>query len=51
VNFILARDKNDLFRFAALQSEAGLELLKKFSLGKTDPSSLRYAGTSFVLLF
>ncbi len=47
VNFILARDKNDLFRFAALQSETGLELLKKFELSRTDPSSLHYAGTSF----
>ena len=35
VNFILARDKNDFFRFAALQSEAGQELLKKFNLSRT----------------
>jgi predicted DCC family thiol-disulfide oxidoreductase YuxK len=35
VNFILARDKNDLFRFAALQSEAGQELLKKVNLSQT----------------
>jgi len=36
VNFILERDKNDLFRFAALQSDAGLELLKKFKLSRTN---------------
>jgi len=36
VNFILKKDKNDFFRFAALQSEAGQMLLKKFSLSKTD---------------
>lgn len=47
VNFIIERDKNDLFRFAALQSEAGQELLKKFKLSRTDPSSFYYAGTSF----
>jgi len=35
VNFILARDKNDFFRFAALQSEAGQERLKKFNLSRT----------------
>ena len=34
-NFILARDKNDFFRFAALQSTAGQELLKKFKLNRT----------------
>jgi len=34
VNFVLARDKNDYFRFAALQSDAGQELLKKFDLNK-----------------
>ena len=32
VNFILDRDKNDLYRFAALQSERGQELLKRFGL-------------------
>lgn len=35
MNFILARDKNDLFRFADLQSDAGQELLKKFKLSRT----------------
>lgn len=32
VNFILDRDKNDIFRFTSLQSEKGQGLLKKFSL-------------------
>jgi predicted DCC family thiol-disulfide oxidoreductase YuxK len=36
VNFILARDKNDLFRFAALQSEAGQMLLLNHGLENTD---------------
>ncbi len=35
VNFILDRDKNDIFRFTSLQSAEGQGLLKKFSL-KTD---------------
>jgi len=36
VNFILARDKNDLFRLAALQSEAGQLLLLKHGLETSD---------------
>lgn len=36
VNFILEKDKDNCFRFAALQSEAGQELLKKFNLCTTD---------------
>uniref|UniRef100_A0A7V2ZIY3 Thiol-disulfide oxidoreductase DCC family protein n=1 Tax=Ignavibacterium album TaxID=591197 RepID=A0A7V2ZIY3_9BACT len=32
VNFIIRRDNNDIFNFAALQSKAGQELLKKFKL-------------------
>jgi predicted DCC family thiol-disulfide oxidoreductase YuxK len=47
VNFILARDKNDLFRFVALQSEAGQKLLKKYELSRTDPSSFHYTWKSF----
>ena len=35
VNFILVRDKNDCFRFAALQSDAGQKLLKNFKLSQT----------------
>ena len=36
VNFIIKRDKKNVFKFAALQSEAGLALLKKFKLSTTD---------------
>ena len=36
VNFILDRDKNDIFRFTPLQSAKGQELLKKFSLDTDD---------------
>ncbi len=32
VNFIIDRDKNDIFRFTSLQSAKGQGLLKKFSL-------------------
>jgi predicted DCC family thiol-disulfide oxidoreductase YuxK len=37
------RDKHDRFRFAALQSDAGIELQKKFSI---DPGDL----SSFILI-
>lgn len=38
VTFIIKRDKKDIFRYAALQSEIGKELTKKFSIdaSKTD---------------
>ena len=36
VNYLIARDKNDKFRFAALQSEAGQALLAKFNLQKLE---------------
>ena len=36
VNFIIDRDKDDIFRFAALQSEAGQKLLNKFDLKAED---------------
>jgi predicted DCC family thiol-disulfide oxidoreductase YuxK len=36
VNFLLKHDHQDRFRFAAFQSEAGKELLKKFEI-KADP--------------
>jgi predicted DCC family thiol-disulfide oxidoreductase YuxK len=32
VNFVLKRDKKDLFRFAPLQSEKGIELRKKYHI-------------------
>jgi predicted DCC family thiol-disulfide oxidoreductase YuxK len=31
VDFVLKRDKKDLFRFSALQSSKGIELLKKYN--------------------
>ena len=39
VNFVIKRDKNDIFRFAALQSETGEKYLKKFGLNITDPDT------------
>ena len=36
VNFIIDRDKKDLLKFAALQSEAGQKLLDEFGLAKSD---------------
>lgn len=36
VNFIIDRDKNDSFRFAALQSEKGQTLLRKYGLNTND---------------
>jgi predicted DCC family thiol-disulfide oxidoreductase YuxK len=36
VNFIIDRDKQNIFKFAALQSEKGRELLDKFKLPKED---------------
>lgn len=36
VNFIIDRDKKNKFKFAALQSEKGTELLKKFNLPIND---------------
>ena len=34
VNFIIDRDKQNVFKFAALQSEKGGDLLDKFNLPK-----------------
>lgn len=36
VNFIIDRDKDDIFKFAALQSEAGQKLLNEFNLKTED---------------
>lgn len=36
VNFLIDRDKKDRFRFTALQSERGEELLKKYNLSTED---------------
>ncbi len=43
VNFIMDHDKKDVFRFAALQSDPGVELQKKFCL---DPNDMQ----SFILI-
>ncbi|HMT12599.1 MAG TPA: DUF393 domain-containing protein, partial [Ignavibacteria bacterium] len=40
VNFIMDRDKYDLFRFAALQSDTGIELQKKLGIDPTDLQSI-----------
>ena len=39
VNFILGQDKKQVFRFAALQSEAGQQLLKSYQLPRQDFNS------------
>ena len=36
VNFVIDRDKDDIFKFAALQSEAGQKLLNKFNMKTED---------------
>jgi predicted DCC family thiol-disulfide oxidoreductase YuxK len=40
VNFIIRQDKNAVFKFAALQSEAGQALLEKYNLPKHDFESI-----------
>jgi predicted DCC family thiol-disulfide oxidoreductase YuxK len=44
INFIIQRDKKRVFRFAALQSEAGQRLLKQYGLSSTGLDS-------FVLIY
>ena len=39
VQFVIRRDKNDVFRFASLQSEFGKKILQKFNLDNSDFSS------------
>jgi len=36
VNFIIDRDENDIYKFAAMQSEAGKKLLLEFKLNTSD---------------
>ena len=36
VNFIINRDKNDTYQFAAMQSDSGQRLLQKFKLNSND---------------
>ena len=40
VNFIIDRDKKNVFKFAALQSEAGQKFLDKFGINKNDFDSV-----------
>lgn len=40
VQFVIKHDKDGLFKFAALQTEAGQNLLKKYFLSSTDLNSL-----------
>ncbi len=39
VNFVIDRDKNSVIKFAALQSEAGQQLLKQFNLPTSEFNS------------
>jgi len=36
VNFIIDRDENDIYKFAAMQSKAGQKLLREFKLNTSD---------------
>ncbi len=40
INFIIDHDKNNIFKFASLQSEAGQKLLNKFKLENNDFDSI-----------
>jgi len=40
VNFIIDRDKKNVFKFAALQSETGQKFLDKFGMNKNDFDSV-----------
>lgn len=40
VNFIIDHDKNNIFKFASLQSDAGQKLLNKFGLDTKDFDSI-----------
>ncbi|HLS29591.1 MAG TPA: thiol-disulfide oxidoreductase DCC family protein [Flavobacteriaceae bacterium] len=40
VQFVIKRDKNDLFRFASLQSELGQELTESFGIDKDQVDSI-----------
>ena len=42
VNFIIKRDSENKFRFAALQSESGQMLLKKYGISSTEIYTLIY---------
>ena len=40
VNFVINRDRDSYFKFAALQSEAGEELLDKYGIDKVETDSV-----------
>ena len=40
VQYIIKHDKNDLFRFTALQSELGEQIIKKFDIDRTKTDSI-----------
>ena len=44
INFVIKKDKKRIFRYAALQSDAGQQLLKQYQLSTTDLDS-------FVLIY
>lgn len=46
VNFIIDRDKKNIFKFAALQSEKGQELLDYFKLPKDDFDSFIFVANN-----
>ncbi|SDB35456.1 Predicted thiol-disulfide oxidoreductase YuxK, DCC family [Flavobacteriaceae bacterium MAR_2010_188] len=40
VQYVINHDKNDVFRFAPLQSEVGLEIIKKFNVDTNQTDSI-----------
>jgi len=40
VNFVIKRDENDVFRFAALQSEIGKKYVSKFNIDPSETDSI-----------
>lgn len=40
VNFVIKKDKNDVFRFAALQSEIGKHYIEKFKIDANNTDSI-----------
>lgn len=48
VNFIIDRDKKNIFKFAALQSEKGQEILEHFKLSKNDFDSFIFIEKNMV---
>jgi predicted DCC family thiol-disulfide oxidoreductase YuxK len=47
VNFIIDRDNKNFFKFAALQSEKGQELLERYQRNKNLQFPFHHAGVSF----